>query len=121
VLSSVAGVGVYVSDVDMAVDFWVERLGFAKRSDATYMDMRWVEVAAPGAQTALVLVCGWGDWTPEKVGGFTGILLQATDVPKLHRYLVDQGVAIVEEPAEMPWGTQMQFSDPDGNIFVVQG
>jgi predicted enzyme related to lactoylglutathione lyase len=78
-------------------------------------------VAPEGAETTLVLVHGFGDWSPAKVGGMAGVLLQASDVPALHRHLVDHGVAVVEEPTRMPWGWQLQFADPDGNVFVVQG
>jgi catechol 2,3-dioxygenase-like lactoylglutathione lyase family enzyme len=56
-IKHVGTVIVPVSDQDRALDFYVEKLGFEKRTDAAYGDGdRWVEVAPPGAETTIALV-----------------------------------------------------------------
>jgi Glyoxalase/Bleomycin resistance protein/Dioxygenase superfamily len=62
---------IYVHDLDKAVDFYVDKLGFEKRADEPVDEEghRWVEVAPNGSETALVLSHGFGSWSPEKVGG----------------------------------------------------
>ena len=55
-IKHVGVVSVTVSDVDAAIAFFVEKLGFEDRDDQLYgEDVRWVEVAPPGAQTVLAL------------------------------------------------------------------
>jgi catechol 2,3-dioxygenase-like lactoylglutathione lyase family enzyme len=46
-----------VSDQDRSIDFFVDKLGFEKRTDVPYGDgERWVDVAPPGAETTVALV-----------------------------------------------------------------
>ena len=50
-------VGVPVTDQDRALEFYVEKLGFAKQLDVPFGDgKRWIEVAPPGATTTIALV-----------------------------------------------------------------
>ncbi|MCP6646295.1 hypothetical protein NL493_29545, partial [Klebsiella pneumoniae] len=76
---------------------------------------RWLEVAPLGAKTTLLLIHGFGGWTPEKVGTDTGIVLTADDVPATFQDLSDRGVVFPMEPQELPWGWNAVFADPDGN------
>lgn len=85
-------------------------------------DSRWLSVVPPGAQTALVLVHGYADWTPERVGKSTGFVLGTDDVRATYGQLRDRGVHFTSEPEERPWGTYAEFEDQDGNGYVlVQG
>lgn len=123
-IGRIGTVGVYVNDEERALVFFVDRLGFEKRADEPMGDgLRWIEVAPPGSQTRLVLTRGYGDWTPEKVGGFAGIVFETVDIAATHRELSARGVEFTEPPTPQPWGgTQAQFTDQDGNGFVlVQG
>ena len=55
-ITNIAVTGVFVSDEDTALDFYVNKLGFEKRADEPMGDgMRWIEVAPPGAVTRIVL------------------------------------------------------------------
>jgi catechol 2,3-dioxygenase-like lactoylglutathione lyase family enzyme len=53
---------IYVHDLDGAIVFYVDRLGFEKRVDVPVDDKghRWVEVAPPGSETAMILSQGFG-------------------------------------------------------------
>ena len=110
---------VYVSDQDQALDFYVNKLGFEVRADATMGDMRWIQVAPPGAVTTIVLAHGFGGWSEEKVGQFTGIGLEADDLEATYRELTSRGVEFTEQPTQQPWGLQSQFVDQDGNGYVL--
>ena len=53
----VGTVMVPVSNQDRALEFFLDKLGFEKRTDTPYGDgERWVEVAPPGAATTIALV-----------------------------------------------------------------
>jgi lactoylglutathione lyase len=119
-ITGVKNVSVYVTDVDRAIDFYVDALGFEKRSDARMGPIRWVELAPKGGDTVIALASeGYPIWAPEKVGGFSGMTLTATDAEETYGRLRDAGVRFDEEPHATAWGTQAIIADPDGNTFVV--
>ena len=56
-ITAVGRVMVPVNDQDRAIEFYVGKLGMEKIADTPYGDgQRWVEVAPPGAPTAIALV-----------------------------------------------------------------
>jgi predicted enzyme related to lactoylglutathione lyase len=112
-------VDMYVSDVDRAVDFYVGKLGFEKRTDAPVDDRghRWVEVAPKGSETAIILACGFGSWSPDKVGGWSRVIVHVDDMDRTVEALKRQNVAFETEPEKFPFGTYAQVQDPDGNVF----
>jgi lactoylglutathione lyase len=110
---------IYVHDLDRAVDFYVNKLGFEKRTDEPVDDEghRWVEVAPEGSETAFVLARGFGYWSPEKVGGFCRLIFSVDDMASTFEALKAKGVTFEGEPEEAPYGIYAQAQDPDGNIF----
>lgn len=114
-------VTLYVTDQDASLDFFVEKLGFEKRSDNPMgPDMRWVSVAPPGAATEIVLARGFGGWDEARIGSFTGMVFTADDIQQTYEALAGRGVRFTEVPTMQPWGmVQAQFVDPDGNGFVL--
>lgn len=113
-------VTLYVNDIDRAVDFYTKKLGWEKTMDAPMGDSRWVTVAPAGAdKTAFVLTKGYGDWSADKVGGFSGVVLEVDDVFKAHDRLSKQGVTFTETPRVEPWGGWAQFQDSEGNVHGI--
>src|SRR5258708_3883105 len=56
-ITQVGTVIVPVSDQDRALEFYLDKLGFEKRSDIPFgHGDRWVEVAPPGAATSIALI-----------------------------------------------------------------
>src|SRR5213592_1199822 len=56
-ITQVGTVIVPVSDQDRALEFYLDTLGFEKRTDMPYGEgERWVEVAPPGAATTIAIV-----------------------------------------------------------------
>ena len=120
-ITNIAVTGVYVSDEEKALDFYVNKLGFEKRADEPMGDgLRWIEVAPPGATTRLVLTRGDGDGSTEKVRKLAGIVFEPDDIDATFRELSARGVEFTEPPTDQPWGgRQALFKDQDGNTFVL--
>ena len=122
-INHISSATIYVSDQDKAVDFYVNKLGFEVREDAPFGEnpnMRWIEVAPPGAHTVLILAKGYGGWTPESVGKFAGIVLESSDIQATYEELSSRGVKFTEPPTMQGWGMlQAIFEDQDGNRLVL--
>lgn len=110
-------------DVDKAVDFYRDTLGFEVRMDEKFADgqMRWVELVPPGSSTALAIAPPPPDSEPEPIR--TGIIISTSDVEADHKALKDEGVDVDEEimrsPPPIP--PMFQVRDPNGNgVWIVQ-
>jgi catechol 2,3-dioxygenase-like lactoylglutathione lyase family enzyme len=122
-ISQVGTVMVPVSDQDAAIDFYVEKLGFEKRSDMPFGNGdRWVEVAPAGAATTIALV------TPregDSAGIETRVAFSSQDVDADHASLKARGVDVDAEVMRMgdPVPPMFFFRDQDGNslLIVAQG
>jgi len=118
-ITGVGTVMVPVSDQERAVEFYVGKLGFEKRSDTTYGEgMRWIEVAPPGAETPVALVL-------PREGDKTGIDLHfgytTDDVDAAHSELRSRGVDVDDEIMRMgdPVPPMFFARDQDRNNFLV--
>jgi catechol 2,3-dioxygenase-like lactoylglutathione lyase family enzyme len=119
-ISKLGTVCVPVSDQERAIEFYVETLGFEKRTDVPFGDgYRWVEVAPAGAETTIALAP-----PPEGAptgGSQTGITLQVDDIDAVHADLKAQGVDIDEAVSRMgdPVPPLCWFRDPEGNVLML--
>lgn len=110
-----------VADVDAAIAFYTEKLGFELRSDVSFGqngENRWVEVAPPGSTARLALNPPMGDYGPG--GGSIGV--ESPDVRAEHERLKAVGGIELDDVMEAP-GAPLLFMlrDPDGNhVAVVQ-
>jgi catechol 2,3-dioxygenase-like lactoylglutathione lyase family enzyme len=119
-ISKIGLVVIPVSDQERAIEFYVDTLGFEKRSDVPFGEgYRWVEVAPAGAATTLAIVPP----PPGKPTGNveTGIALQTDDVDADHADLKAGGVDVDAEVSRMgdPVPPMFWFRDPDGNTLMV--
>ena len=106
-----------VNDIDRAIDFYTKTLGWEKTMDAPMGEgMRWVTVAPKGAQTAFTLSKDTPGWTPDKVGGFSGVIIEVDDVFRTHDELTKKGIEFTEAPHSEPWGGWAMFKDSEGNV-----
>jgi lactoylglutathione lyase len=109
-------VTLWVTDIDRAIDFYTKKLGWEKTMDAPMApDMRWVTVAPPGEKTAFTLSKSTADWKPDKIGGFSGVIMEVDDVYKTADQLKKIGIEFTEEPKTEPWGGWATFKDSEGN------
>ncbi|MGZ3551834.1 MAG: VOC family protein [Vulcanimicrobiaceae bacterium] len=110
-------VTLFVNDVDRAIDFYTNKLGWEKTMDAPMGDgTRWVTVAPQGGQTAFTLSKDSPIWSPEKVGGFNGVIMEVDDVYQTHEQLKKLNVEFTEAPRREPWGGWAMFKDSEGNV-----
>jgi catechol 2,3-dioxygenase-like lactoylglutathione lyase family enzyme len=108
-----------VSDQDAALAFYTEKLGFEKRAEIPMgNEMRWLEVAPPGADTTVAIV---PPREGEPVGVQTRIAFSTHDIDALHADLRSQGVDIDEEVSRMgdPVPPMVFLRDQDGNQMMV--
>lgn len=118
-ISHVGTVMVPVSDQDRALEFYVEKLGFEKRTDVPYGEgERWLEVAPPGAGTTIAIVPpGEGHST----GVHTRVGFATSDIDADHAALRERGVDVDAEVMRMgdPVPPMFFFRDQDGNTFLM--
>ena len=118
-ITEVGTVMVPVSDQDRALEFYVDKLGFEKRTDTPYGEgERWVEVAPPGAATTIALV-------PPRQGEPTGIETRIgfttedadADNASLRASGVDADAEVMRMGGPVP--PMFFFRDLDGNRFLI--
>ena len=111
-----------VSDQDAAIAFYVEQLGFQKRTDIPFGNgYRWVEVAPGDAETTIALAPPpEGQPTGDRQ---TGIGLQTDDIDAYHAELKAAGVDVDAEVSRQgdPVPPLFWLRDPEGNTLMVVG
>jgi catechol 2,3-dioxygenase-like lactoylglutathione lyase family enzyme len=110
-------VAVPVSDVDRAIAFYSEQVGFHLDHDHTVSDeLRFVQLTPPGSGCSIALGVGVAQTEP---GSLQGLQLVVDDIHAAHTHLTERGVG-VSDVQDFPWGSFVFFQDPDGNGWSVQ-
>ena len=109
-----------VDDYDIALSFFVGKLGFELREDTALSDdKRWVVVAPHGAVSGLLLARAVGDRQRKAIGDQSGgrvfLFLETDDLARDHLAYTRQGVRFVEAPRHEPYGIVAVFEDIYGN------
>lgn len=113
---SIQTVTIPVADQERALRFYRDVLGFEVRADNAFSDQRWISVApADGAVDFTLHLPFPGQAGP---GWQQGIVLHTDDAAAVVAALRHTGVEIAD-PERVGWGLQTQFTDPDGNGFVL--
>lgn len=116
-VNAVHGFRYQVKDVERAVAFYTQHLGFAVKHQQL------PAFANVSLGTADVLLSGPGasgsrempDGERQEPGGWNRIVLKVTDLPSCIAALRDAGVTLRNEMEVGPGGRQIQIEDPDGN------
>jgi catechol 2,3-dioxygenase-like lactoylglutathione lyase family enzyme len=114
-------VRVPVSDVDRAIAFYRDQLGFHLDHHSTGPAMNFAQLTPPGSGCSIVV--GDVGGAPEMVpGSLEGVQLVVADAHRARSELVERGVAAgaINVIDERDGGTLFEFADPDGNAWVVQ-
>ncbi len=120
-----------VTDVDRAKAFYVDACGFTLDVDHQPSDeFRVVQITPPGSACSLTIGVGLSDATP---GTYRGTILVVTDIVAARQELVGRGVEVGEirhmspegwkpgpHPDHEDYNSFADFSDPDGNTWVLQ-
>ncbi len=112
-------VPVPVSDVDRAKAFY-EKAGFQLEVDTRPTDtMRVVQFTPPGSACTIVFGTGMGEITAMKPGSVKGLHLVVAKIDTARSALVKRGLE-VGEVVDLQGVKYAQFSDPDGNLWLLQ-
>jgi catechol 2,3-dioxygenase-like lactoylglutathione lyase family enzyme len=120
-----------VADVDRAKTFYVERAGFNLDVDhQASEDFRVVQMTPPGSACSITIGKGITDAAP---GSVRGTHLVVSDIEAARAELIDRGVEVSDirhfesgewlpgpDPAHRDYNSFADFSDPDGNTWVLQ-
>jgi catechol 2,3-dioxygenase-like lactoylglutathione lyase family enzyme len=106
-----------VTDVDRAIEFYVDKVGFTLDMQARVNDeVRFVQVTPPTSACSIAFGTGISDMVP---GTQDGIQVVVPDAEAARQDLVSRGVDATPVQV-LEWGSFTSFSDPDGNTWTVQ-
>jgi catechol 2,3-dioxygenase-like lactoylglutathione lyase family enzyme len=106
-----------VADVDRAIAFYVDQVGFNLDYDHKVSpDLRFVQLTPRGSACSIAIGVGL---TTAKPGSVVGMQVVVEDVDAARADLVEHGVE-ASEVEDYPWGRFTFFADPDGNRWAVQ-
>jgi catechol 2,3-dioxygenase-like lactoylglutathione lyase family enzyme len=120
-----------VSDVDRAKAFYVEKVGFDLDVDSLVSDeFRVVQMTPPGSACSITIGTGITEAAP---GSVRGTHLVVSDIEAARAELIQRGVGVGEirhlesgrwvagpDPGRRDYSSFADFSDPDGNTWVLQ-
>lgn len=111
-----------VADVDRAIRFYRDQVGFVLDHDhRASEEMRVVQLTPPGSACSIVIGTGMSAMEP---GSLKGVQLVVSDLDAARAELVERGVAVTEIQQLGPEGSVGSrfafFNDPDGNAWAVQ-
>jgi catechol 2,3-dioxygenase-like lactoylglutathione lyase family enzyme len=125
-----------VTDVERALRFYVDQVGFSLDVDYSPTDaFRVVQLTPPGSSCSVQIGNGLTD---APAGSFRNVYLVVTDLEAARWRLLERGVGISEirhkapvgawkggfasglDPARGDYASFANFSDPDGNSWVLQ-
>jgi catechol 2,3-dioxygenase-like lactoylglutathione lyase family enzyme len=120
-LIQISLVCIVTPDQDRALEFYVDRLGFEKRTDIEFGGRyRWIEVYPPSGSTGIALAPP-PEGAPAVGGVNTGITITTDDIDASHAALRDAGVDVDAEVSRMggPVPPMFWLRDPDANVLLV--
>jgi catechol 2,3-dioxygenase-like lactoylglutathione lyase family enzyme len=112
-------VPVPVSDVDRAKAFYAKAGFFLEVDTRPSEGMRVVQFTPPGSACTIVFGTGMGDLTDMTPGSVKGLHLVVDDMDTARSALVNRGIE-VGEITDLGGVKYAGFSDPDGNLWLLQ-
>ncbi|WFU36308.1 VOC family protein [Bradyrhizobium brasilense] len=125
-----------VSDVERALRFYADQVGFTLDVDYSPNDaFRVVQLTPPGSSCSIQIRRGVTD---APVGSVRNVYLVVTDLEAVRSYLLERGVKVSEvrhktpidawdggfapglDPTRRDYASFADFLDPDGNSWVLQ-
>jgi catechol 2,3-dioxygenase-like lactoylglutathione lyase family enzyme len=120
-----------VADVDRAKSFYTDRVGFRLDVDHRAGDeFRVVQLTPPGSACSIMVGVGITDAPP---GSVKALHLVVADIEAARAQLAERGVEVAPvrhmtpagwvqgvDPTHTDYNSFAEFSDPDGNVWVLQ-
>lgn len=127
---SINHVPLTVLDVDEALAFYRDALGFTVVSDVANGGFRWVSLAgSEGTGPSLVLSApgaGRSETEAQSLaelvakGSIGPLVLSTTDLDQVFETVSASGAEVLQEPMDQPWGPRdCAFRDPSGNMVRI--
>jgi catechol 2,3-dioxygenase-like lactoylglutathione lyase family enzyme len=125
--------GIYVRDQDEALEFYVEKLGFAVHTDARNGDYRWLTVQHPDQPTFQLGLFKTQPPTVDEAsaetlnalvakGAMPPLVLVVDNCRATYDQYRDRGVEFTQEPIERYGSVDASFRDPSGNGWkMIEG
>ena len=122
--------GITVSDVDEALGFYRDALGFEVQNDVANGGFRWVTLASPGQPDLSIVLSvphagrsqADGDALQELLvkGVLQTLVFRSDDLDASFEKVRASGAEVLQEPIEQPWGPRdCAFRDPSGNTVRI--
>ena len=109
-------VSIPVTDIDRAIAFYTDQVGFTLDHDHRVSDaIRFVQITPPGSACSILV----GHLSEMKPGTQRGVQCVIPDADAALAQLRAAGVD-AQGVDEQPWGRFVYFSDPDGNTWSYQ-
>ena len=110
-----------VSDIDAAIAFYRDKVGFELDHDTRNEHMHVAQLTPRGSGCSIVI----GDLPSQREmapGSMRGLQLVVSDAAAARQELLDRGVEAgdIQVFSEDDGGTFFGFADPDGNTWAVQ-
>jgi catechol 2,3-dioxygenase-like lactoylglutathione lyase family enzyme len=132
-IDAISHMNVWVEDQDEAKDFYMEKLGFEVREDATldeYGGYRWLTVGPPDQPDVSVILSApvppaLDEESAKKImalvasGSMGPGILRTSDCRKTCKELEEKGVELTQQPDERFYGIDAALRDPSGNEWRV--
>jgi predicted enzyme related to lactoylglutathione lyase len=119
---------IMVRNQDEALRWYVEKLGFEKRDDTRTETSRWLTIGVPGQKHPTIALIEpttkqhgavAAKAMESQIGKNPTWVLQVEDCRKLVYKLLKEGVKVVSEPKNEPWGVHSLIEDLYGNLFDI--
>jgi catechol 2,3-dioxygenase-like lactoylglutathione lyase family enzyme len=128
--NGISVVGIYVHDQDAALDFYVNKLGFAVHTDARNGNYRWLTVTypdQPGFELGLFLpqepVLDAETAAAMRAlvakGAMPPLVLTVADCRATYERFKARGVEFIQEPTARFGSVDANFRDPSGNAWKM--
>jgi uncharacterized glyoxalase superfamily protein PhnB len=120
---------VHVHDPELALGFYRDALGLELRSDVVRESFRWITVGGAAQPEVEIVLTNYlhgspadGDALAALVakGALNGVHFHSDDLDATFAKLRAAGAAIVQEPADQPWGARDgAVREPSGNLVRI--
>jgi catechol 2,3-dioxygenase-like lactoylglutathione lyase family enzyme len=122
--------GITVNDVDEALGFYRDALGFEVQNDVANGGFRWVTLGSPGQPDLSIVLSephagrsqADGDALQELLvkGVLQTLVFRSDDLDASFETVRASGAEVLQEPIKQPWGPRdCAFRDPSGNTVRI--
>lgn len=121
-ITKISHIVLYVTDIDEALNFYRNVLGFKIHTDEMFEGVRWLSVqASEQKELELIVMKARSAESRALVGKQSPdvplFVMNTPDCNSEFERLKSQGVTFLAEPTKRPWGLAATFKDLYGNVI----